>query len=223
MILNSSDILYLPDNLNILFAKGRLLAISNYFASVKAFAEFDASFGFSFTLKGMNPRQYAVFSKNRCWRLTVNSNGEWEDSPQIKTLEELGAYVLLNQKIALLDKMHRQLDLARKKATRGAAGQHNIYFAKYLEAKEIIEKNISVDDTLKYPFTSGYADTQNIGLMEAARRIMLQYETNSAFLAENENIRMRYTSKVKRETDIKNLNTITAEFLNETGRIGAFM
>ena len=86
-----------------------------------------------------------------------------------------------------------------------------------------IKKNISEDGTLKYPFTSGYADTQNIGLAEAARRIMLQYETNSAFLAENENMRMRYTSKIKKETDIKNLNTISAEFLNESGRVGAWM
>ena len=211
------------NNVNILFSRGRLLAVANYFASVKAFAEFDASFSFSYSLKSMKHRQFTVFSKNRCWRLNIGSEGLWEDNPKIESLEELKALVLLNQKVALLDKIHKQLDISRKKATRGAAGQHNIYFAKYLEAREILDKGITDDDTLRYPFTSGYADTLGIGLVEAARRIMLQYETQSAFLAENENMRMRYTTAIKNETDIANLSAISANFLNEIGRIGAWM
>lgn len=215
------DMSFNNTNVNILLSAGRILAVSNYSASVKALAEFDKSNIFTYQLVGMDARPVLYFQKNKCWRLRVTEDGkEWHDSPNIESIEKLRYFITINQKSALLDFIHRRLDMNRRRSTRAAAGQNNIYFAKYLEAKEIIERNITEDVICQYPYTSGYADVAGIDIVEAAKRIKFQYETNAAFLAESENLRIKYTKLVKNEQDLENLQTIQNQFDTESRKYG---
>lgn len=215
------DMSFNNTNINVLISAGRILAVSMYSASVKALAEFDKTNIFTYQLVSMDTRPSMYFQKNKCWRLRVSEDGkEWQDSPNIETIEQLRYYITINQKAALLDFIHRRLDMSRRRSTRAAAGQNNIYFAKYLEAKEILSKGITEDTTCEFPYTSGYADISGIDIVEAAKKIKFQYETNAAFLAESENIRIKYTKLVKTEQQLENLQAIQNQFDTESRKYG---
>lgn len=215
------DMSYRNTNINVLISAGRMLAISNYSASVKALAEFDKTNIFTYQLVTMDKRPNLYFQKNKCWRLRVTEDGkEWHDSPNIESIEKLRYFITINQKAALLDIIHRRLDMSRRRATRAAAGQNNIYFAKYLEAKEIIDKGITEDPTCQFPYTSGYAEVSGIDIVEAAKKIKFQYETTAAFLAESENLRIKYTKIVKAEQELENLLGILNQYETESRKYG---
>ena len=97
-----------------------------------------------------------------------------------------------------------QIDYYRNRYTRVLSGQDTIYILKYLEAKEIISKNITEDQFMEYPFIKGYSQLKNLSIEEAAKEVLLNYEIESGFLAESENLRMKYTDIVRKEKDIKN-------------------
>ena len=63
-----------------------------------------------------------------------------------------------------------------------------------------------------YPFIKGYSQLKNLSIEEAAKEVLLNYEIESGFLAESENLRMKYTDIVRKEKDIKNLKTILKNF-----------
>lgn len=214
------DMTFKNTNTNVLISAGRILAVANYSASVKALAEFDKTNIFTFQLVGMDkPSLY--FQKNKCWRIRVTENGKaWQDHPNIETTEQLYQYMLINQKAALLDSIHKRLDMSRRREVRGAQGQNHIYFAKYLEAKEIIEKQITEDPICDYPFVSGYAEVANLDLQEAARRIKFKHETKAAALAESEKLRIKYTTIVRREEYLENLMPIKELFRAESTKYG---
>lgn len=215
------DMTFKNTNTNVLISAGRILAVANYSASVKALAEFDKNNIFTFQLVGMTERPTMYFQKNKCWRIRVTEDGKaWQDSPHIETIEQLDDYILVNQKAALLDFIHRRLDMNRRREVRAAQGQNHIYFAKYLEAKEILDKGITEDPICDYPYVTGYAEVAGITLVEAATRIKFKHETKAAFLAENENLRIKYTTLVKREEYLQNLVPLKELFDAESRKYG---
>jgi len=215
------DMSFKNTNTNVLISAGRILAISNYSASVKALAGFDKTNIFTFQLVGMTTAPSLYFQKNKCWRIRTTEDGKaWQDFPNIKTKDELYQYILINQKVALLDKIHRRLDMNRRREVSGAQGQNDIYFAKYLEAKEIIEKGITEDLICNYPYVTGYADVVGIDLQEAAKRIKFKHETKAAALAESEKIRIKYTNIIRAEEYLQNLNSIRELFRAESTKYG---
>lgn len=206
------------NNTNILVASGdkRILAVCNHASSVRALSDFDKQVVYSYVFDGMNGIQRNSFMRNKCWRVRVKDDGSgWNDSPNIQSEEELYSYIVINQKAALMDIIHDELDKVRRLINRDSHGFQDTYFAKYLEAKEILEKNILEDKLLKYPMTTGYAECVGISFVEAAKRIMFKYETHIARLAENENLRMKYTDLIKREDRLENLQCLLDKFKTE--------
>lgn len=206
------------NNTNILVTSSdkRILAVCNHASSVRALSDFDKQVVYSYVFDGMNGTQRNSFMRNKCWRVRVKDDGSgWNDSPNIQCKEELYSYIVINQKAALLDIMHDELDKSRRLINRDSHGFQNTYFAKYLEAKDILENGVTEDKLLKYPMTTGYAECANISFVEATKRIMFKYETHIARLAENENLRMKYTDLVKQENGLENLQGLLDKFKTE--------
>ena len=126
-----------------------------------------------------------------------------------------------NQKAAAFDIIFDKLELFRKLITENIEGQDLIYMSKYLEAKEIIDKNIMEDPTSKYVFTSAYGKIKNISLQESAKLIIMQHEIRSGFLSENETLRLKYKDLICKETDIANLKKIVNNFVVENSKYGS--
>lgn len=203
---------------NVLVSVGdkRILAVTDFSASVRTLLEFDKQVVYSYIFDGMKGIQSNVFSKNKCWRMRITDDGYgWNDSPKIETHGQLYDLILINQKAALLDQIYKSINHFRTMIMRGTRSQQNVYFSKFLEAKEILDNNIEEDLFLNYPFTTGYADSCGITLQEAAKRIMFSHNNQMSRLAENENLRIRFSNIIRNEKDIKNLKGILDTFNSE--------
>jgi hypothetical protein len=159
--------------------------------------------------------------KNQSWKIQTNNDAMgfvkilWTENLNFESTDVLHELILLNQKSALLDEIHMKIDYYRSTGSKFLYGQEQIYFFKYIEAKEIIENNIVVDTMMKYPFTTGYCEIMDISLQEAAKQIMFQHENECAMLSGTENLRIRYTNIVRNETDITKLQSILENFNKE--------
>lgn len=159
--------------------------------------------------------------RNQSWKIQTIDDAMgfvrklWTENLNFESIDELHELILINQKSALLDEIHMKIDYYRSTGGKSLYGQDQIYFSKYNEAKEIVENNILVDDTMKYPFTSGYSEIMNITLQEAAKQIIFQHENECAMLSGTENLRIRYTNIVRNETDITKLQSILENFNKE--------
>lgn len=201
---------------NALVSNNRLIATARHYATVKAMAGFDSCIVLNYNFSGAPTLTYEKFDNNRCWLLKINdSYTAWVYNNKFFSEDHLKTCILTNQKVAALDTIYDKITFYRRDANQTIEGQRSVYLRKYLEAKEILEKGILEDTTLKFPFVSGYANYKDIDLQEAAMTVVLKYESESAFLAESENLRIRYTDMIRKETDIKNLKTILRDFYTE--------
>ena len=131
----------------------------------------------------------------------------WEEDLQFHSTDELYELILANQKVACLDVLHDKIEYSRDQTIKSFLAQDFIYHSKYIEAKEILEKNIEEDTLFEFPFATSYAKLKNISLQESAKLIKLQYEFQAYEFAESENLRLKYKKLIIEETDIKNLKT----------------
>jgi len=207
---------------NLLVKNGRIIGIAKHPLTGKSLCTFDKELWVSFYTENMQGKIPELFiSRNECWKIKINDmENIWAENLQIYSLEELEDIVLNNQKVAAMDLMHFKIEAHRSYVSGQMLGQDFIYLAKYLEAKEIIDKDIQFDDKLKYPFTMGYANVKNLSLQEAAKHCMIQYEIQAGYLAESENIRVKYKNILEKETDIKNIKSIVNEFETEHHKYG---
>jgi hypothetical protein len=162
--------------------------------------------------------QFPVFQieKNRPWLFRLETKKNWVYNNKIESIEQLHEYILLTQKCACLDRMYNYINLFLKIESKQDNNlQQFIYTSKYIEAKEILEKNILEDQLMQFPYTSGYADVMSISLQEAAKMIKLQYEICSGVLAEYENLRIKFKNLIINESKIENLNLILNSFYTQ--------
>lgn len=209
---NTSDrsLSFLLDN------KFRLVAISRNPMTCKALANFDKFFVVHLYEKSTQQVVNLNINRNDCWKLSHNvACDTFEENLQIETIEELKEYFLISQKTAALDYIHMILDYKRKPMRQGLTGQDFVYFSKYLEAKEILKNNVEIDLDLEYPYTSGYADLMGITLQQSASTICLQHDSQAGFLAESENIRIKYKNIIINEADITKLKGHLENFITE--------
>jgi hypothetical protein len=194
----------------------RLVAMAKNPMTIKALSniEYGGLYTFFTSEKAIHPQDYDFYvSYNRCWEFVKDlSCVTWQRNTNIKSKEKLYDYILMTQKAALLDKIHSELEYHRRPFVRLLSGQEIIYEQKNIEATEILKDNITEDETLKYPYTTGYAKVMNISLQEAAKQIKLQHEIKHTYLAENESLRIKYTEMIVNEKDIKNLHNIYDAF-----------
>lgn len=209
---NTSDVSlsFLIDN------EYRLVGIARNPMTCKSLANFDKTFIVNLYEKSKNQVLNLNIPRNECWRLSFNISfdGIQENTP-VESVEKLKEYFLTTQKVAALDHMHLVLDHKRKPMREGLTNQEFIYVSKYLEAKEILKNKIEIDLDLDYPYTSGYANVMNLTLQEAATAIVLQHNAQSGFLAESENIRIKYKNLIINETDISQLKVHLENFITE--------
>jgi hypothetical protein len=195
----------------------RIVALSSYLMSSKSLARFDLSYN-QFTLGTELSNVQIEKSKIWSYKLVKNQVGKIisiSKNLNIESKKELYKLILDNQKSFLLDIVYRRIDYIRQNNTSGLFYQDLIYKKKYDEAKEILKNNITEDTFMNYPYTSGYAEIMKITLQESAKQIMIQNESENGFLVETENMRIRYTNIIRKETNIENLNLIHQDFLKE--------
>ena len=219
--INVSDRFSLP----VLFdSEYRILAIANNFMSIKAMATFDKTWGFGLGLTAYEGKTPAgLFIKRaECWKFKLNlTETSWEENLKIRSIEQLNDYILISQKVFHLDKLHQTLDSFRMKNMNESPFQLHTYMAKYLEAKEVLEKNIETDPLLVYPYVTGYAKLKGLTLQQSANAIKIQHEIQSGFLSESENIRLKYKDLIANETDISKLKMHFDDFMIENDMYGA--
>jgi hypothetical protein len=195
--------------------ENRIMGIAKYPMSIRSLAGLKYYPVYSFYLA--NQEKYDWIEKNKSWKYSKDSNAyQWVTTLPIKSIDDLKEYVLMNQKVALMDKIHEMIEFKRNQQSSVLLGQESIYISKYLEARYVIDNNVSEDRLLDFPFVSGYAQTRGISLQQSAKEIELQYQIKSGALAESENLRIKYTHIVKNETDIVNLKQIFEDFQDET-------
>lgn len=206
---------------SILVSDNRVVGIAKHPLSAKSLATFDKQFWFGFYTEKMQSLPQLVVKRSECWKLKLNeSDDAWVENYQIYSIDELKDIILTNQKIYVMDIMNNKIESYRSNVTKHLNSQDFVHTAKYLEAKEILEKNITEDILLKYPFTTGYASLKGIDLQESARRIIIQYEIQCSYLAESENVRMKYKEKLLNEKNIENLRNLLNDFMTEHHKYG---
>ena len=221
-IAKNQDKIIMSDNwlkANCLFNhENRLIGIAKSPMTVKSLADFRHYPSYSFFM--LKQENYDIWvEKNKSWKFSHDVNNKvWVTSTPIQSINDLKDYILLNQKINLLDRILGILDQYRSEWVKLLEGQSAIYVCKYLEAKDILSKNITEDSLMEYPFVTGYAKTKDISLTQSAKEIVLQYQIQSGFLSETESIRIKYTNIVRKEQDIKRLITILEDFQTESYR-----
>lgn len=195
--------------------EGRIMGISKIPMTVRSLCGIKYYTSYSFYL--MNQEKYGWIEKNKCWKFSKDTNNrKWSTNLPIKSIESLKEYILMNQKVSLLDRIHDIIDFQRSEHCKVLLGQELIYTAKYLESKCILDNNLEKDELLEFPFVSGYATSKDISLQQAAKEIQLQYQIQKGFLSESENIRIRYTNLIRKENDIKNFQSIFQDFHDES-------
>jgi hypothetical protein len=201
---------------------GRIVGIGKHPLTCISLCTFDKCIWVSFYTGNMPDIPKFEIDRNQCWKIKLNDTDDgWIENLQIYSMEELQSYVLDCQKVAALDFIHTRIEAYRSYILGKMLGQEFIHHAKYLESKDIIKNNVETDEELNYPFITGYANVKNVSLQEAAKLCLIQYEMQSGYLAESENIRIRYKNIIQEETDLKNIKGIISDFHTAHQRYGS--
>lgn len=198
----------------------RTLAVSKNDMTIKALMTFDKYKIVSF--KSYSMLEFPSFSipVNMCWKYKLNEDKtEWIEDLNISSHEQLHDYILTTQKCRCLDIIHDKIDFYIK-LNSSNENRNFIYFSKYLEAKEILENNITQDELAKYTYVNGYAKLMNISLTESAKLIKIQYDMLSTLLNEFELLRIEFKNLIIKEKDISNLKNILEKFYIQLDRYG---
>lgn len=199
----------------------RLIGIAKHPMTVKSLSNISHFPQYTFFMT--NQDNYNLWVEiNKSWMFAHDVNKKtWTTSEPIHSIDDLKEYILMNQKVALLDAIHNKMEHFRSDCVKLLEGQSSIYICKYIEAKEILENNVLEDRLMKYPFTNGYSRTKGISLTQSAKEIVLQHQMQSGALAESENIRIKFTNMVRGEKNVANLLHILENFEIESYRYSA--
>jgi hypothetical protein len=193
----------------------RMLGITKSFMAAKALSNMNLRFVMGFQTKRSLPNDFTI-KRTESWKLQLNvEKTEWKENLKIESIEQLNEYILINQKVLYLENIFQTIEDYRKIDVETDSTQQYIHISKYLESKDILDKNIKEDTILNYPYTTGYAKFKNITLQESAKIIKFQHESRAGLLAETENLRMKYKKMIVEENNIKNLPAHLDSFKNE--------
>jgi predicted HTH domain antitoxin len=216
LVYNSKD----NDLKSLLTPNNRIVAVSKNDMSMKALAILDKYIMSSFRTHSMLETPSFSISRNTCWKHKLNEKQtEWIEDLNISSYEELHDYILTTQKCRGLDIIHDKIDFFVKIQLNNE-NRIFIYFSKYLEAKEVLENNITQDELAKYTYVNGYAKLMNISLTESAKLIKTQYDVLSTVLNEFELIRIEFKNLILKEKDISKLKNILEKFYIQFDRYG---
>ena len=157
-----------------------------------------------------------MFLTSESWMYQYNTI----DNKVAKTFEELSIsriyrFKLLQEKSAALDTIHAFISTYRLPHHKDLPLQAEIYLEKFRQAKEIYKKKLTEDNRHIYPFVTDYALIKNISLADAAQEIFFKFKSYVHKLSDTENIRIKYTTMIKDEYDIRKISSIMKDFDKE--------
>jgi hypothetical protein len=198
----------------------RILAVAKNDMSIKALTTFKSYKSSTIKTQPMLENPSILIPKDSCWKYKLNEQKTgWVENLNISSYEELHDYIMTTQKCRCLDIIHKQIDFQIKSEMTNE-NRNFIYFLKYMEAKEVLEKNIKVDDLAEYPYVNGYAMLMNISLTESAKLIKIRHDVLSTLLNEFELLRIEFKNLLLKEKDISNLKNILEKFFVQFDRYG---
>jgi hypothetical protein len=139
-----------------------------------------------------------------------------------KPLEEelLSKHLLLSEKSAVYDIIHRNINQERQHIRANLSGQELIYQRKVEESKDILSG--SQMNLQNHPYMCAYCEIEGIEPTMAAQRVLDKNMFSQARLVETETLRMKYTRSVRTCSDLLQLNAILDEFNRESSIYGRF-
>jgi hypothetical protein len=132
--------------------------------------------------------------------------------------EEIAKCLILSEKSAVFDIIHRTINKERVHIRPALAMQEPIYQLKLEEAKDLLSGNTF--DPSRHPYTHNYALLKSITPIVAAQRIINKNNFAKARLFETEVLRMKYVTMLKSCKDLLQINEICNEFSRETNIYG---
>lgn len=176
---------------------------------------------YSFSRGGGPSDQEINIEKSKSWFYRRGKYYRWFLTFDFLSKEQVDDLIILNQKIAYIDRLNTYVSNYRRSTMSSINLQDHVYNFKYEEAKDIIKNEVEVDDVLKYPFVTAYSEFADISLQEAAKRVIFYQESNRAYLAESEAFRLKYTKMFINSNTIEEMESISKDFNVEYNKYGA--
>lgn len=192
----------------------RIICLSTWSSTIIALTEmlnttpwFNITHGTSF------PR---MFLTSESWMYQYNTiDNKVEKTFNELSISRLYRYKLLQEKCAALDSLHSFIATYRLPHNKDLPLQAEIYLEKFRQAKEVYKKKIKEDNKHIYPFVTDYALIKSISLEDAAQEIFFKFKSYIHKLSDTENIRIKYTTMIKDEYDIRKISSIMKDFDKE--------
>jgi hypothetical protein len=189
----------------------RILGIPRFQESLDALKDFNNDVRLTFNYNQNQPE--FEFNMRYCWTVKfVRFKSLWEIDTTPPSEKELMFYILMAEKIAVLDNINQHIYLQTFEFNRKMGFENYLNYHRYQQAVDILENGITQDPLLKYPAVALYSESRDISLVEAATEIKFITDNDVAFLSEFSAMRTKYEQIIKKETTIDNLKNIQVEF-----------
>lgn len=160
------------------------------------------------------------------WKITnVKNTPQLQHSTEDLNFDDIYRFNLIAEKAAALDFIYHQIEAYRNKFTKDIVFQNEIYQYKVAEAREILgvpQSEEITDAGIRWPFLSSWSELEGIDLHAAAQAVAVQEEIFKTRMADTESLRLKFTGKLVRLKDIKDISPLMNEFLKEGQYYGYF-
>ncbi len=205
---------------------GRILFLTNYIDTVNAFKYFANTshlYNIRKKVRAMPPNSSLTANRAYNFSLDLSQGGLKETDNQIietkvKNMAEQKKFRILRNKAALLDLVYSHISSIRAAMFGSVYGQQIVYVLKHIEAIHVLRT--SQDDKLSsepwsFPFLNSYANLKKISLEQAAREVQIKADISITKLAENEELRLKYTALIVQAGTTQELLDIYYQFEKE--------
>jgi hypothetical protein len=199
----------------------RILGIPRFQETLDALKDFNNDVRLTFNYRMDQPE--FEFSMQHCWKVKfVRAKSIWLVDEKIPSEQDLMYYILMAEKIAVLDNINQHIYLQTFEFNRRMGFENVLNQYRYLQVTDILNKNIQQDLLMDYPAVTLYAKSKGISLHDAATEIKFNTDNDMTFLSEFSAMRVKYEQLVKKETTIDNLMDIQKQFENQNTGYATF-
>jgi hypothetical protein len=135
------------------------------------------------------------------------------------TQEEVHRFIVISEKAAVFDIIHRTINQERDHIRANLALQEYVYKKKYEEALEVIETGF---DREKHIYIHSESNEKNVNPVKLAKAIIDKRNFAESRLFHTEQMRVKYTNMLKQCNDLLKVNQILDEFNRESSIYGRF-
>lgn len=119
------------------------------------------------------------------------------------------------EKGRIIDKIMKNLSIARYPVATGVLFQESVYLAKKAEAESFKKAGHPDADLVPYPYVVQYAEFSGLTLQQAADEILLKAKLAEDLLSRTELLRLKYFERIKLAADTDVLPAIFRSFMHE--------